>query len=165
MGRFPSPHCRVAVALGAAGLVLSFAPSAGAGGVGLEPQSVALSQDIPIPVDTDGVHIEIESDDPSQNRRVDVYGGHDRVLHLALDATSKSSLLMEPGGAGAACQKFNQVLRFVLSGVSAGAEVVYSQTRWDNQDPSRSQAESITLLQASRGSGDVQRSYRVHICA
>lgn len=165
MRTFSSTRRLAALAVGTSGLVLSFTPPAGAGGIGVTAQAHGWSQDIPIPVDTDGVHIEVESDDPAQNQRVDVYGGHDRVLHLTLDATSASSLLMEAGGAGAACNKFNQVVTFVLSGASAAAEVVYSQTRWDNQDPTQNRAESTTLLDVAQAAGDTARTYRVKICA
>ena len=165
MNRYRKLGRLASLGVGATALLLPLATPAGAGGVGVAAQAHGWSLDIPIPVDTDGVHIEVEGDDPALNRRIDVYGGHDRVLHLAMDATSASSLLMEPGGAGLACKKVNQVLTFVLSSASAATEVVYSQTTWDNQDTSRNTRESTTLLTASQGVGDAARTFRVKICA
>lgn len=165
MRTYPQLLRRTALCVGASALLLPFGTPAVAGGIGVAAQANNWSQRIPIPVDTDGVHIEVESDDPSLQRRVDVYGGHDRELHLTVDATSASSLLMEEGGAGAACKKLNQVWTFVLSSASAAAQVVYSQTTWDNQDPTQNRPESTTLLDASQQAGDAARTYRVKICA
>lgn len=139
--------------------------SASAGSVGARSTGVSVTQHLPIPVDTDGVSVTVEGPGIPEGTAMILRGGRERVLHLAMDARTATSLVLTQGTEGAVCKKVNQALIVTLAGAAAQAHAWYTQRAYDTATGEVGQEETTDLLMQSQSTGDSASTYTITVCA